>query len=177
MEGRGNVSTRITFAISSLTACLLIYPLMHEVGHFIPAVCTDAEVNKFVWLPLFARPHVSLNRVSGEALPWVDAGGILIPTAVGTLLIAALLLLPTSVSITWRMWLFIPAVVLLLSNFGLFWEALGNANGYAHMKGLAHRLVGGGWASLAVELLPAFWSCFTIAFVIGRFYYRRNRVA
>jgi hypothetical protein len=85
---------------------------------------------------------VSLNHVSGTGQPWVNAGGTVLPTVVGTLLISIWLALPYVRPIPlWRFWLLIPGGVLLLGNLGLFWEVGMPSDSYHHMTGLAKQFV------------------------------------
>lgn len=171
------IARSVTLAAASLVSCLVVYPLAHEAGHLLPAVWSGATVDRFVWTPLLGHPHVSLNQVSGTVRPWVDAGGILLPTGLGTLLVMVWLLLPTPAGHpAWRLWLLIPGGFLLLGNLGLFLEVWGPAGSYAHMAGLAQRLAGGGLGALTIELSPTLWSCLLIGCVIRRICQQRRRV-
>jgi hypothetical protein len=84
---RVRIARSLTFVGVGILSSLFLYPLVHKTGHLVPAIVSGAEAERFVWIPLMGSPHVSLNQVSGTALPWVDAGGILLPTMIGTLLI------------------------------------------------------------------------------------------
>jgi hypothetical protein len=149
--------------------------LVHEGGHLLPAVLSGAVVNRFVWTPLLGELHVSLSGVSGAAQPWVDAGGILLPTAIGTLLVAIWMSLPDKrPTPLWRFWLLIPGGVLLIGNVGLFWEAASCNDAYHHMAGLAH-VVGDGGSGLLFQVAPALWSCLMIGWAILR--WRRLRTS
>lgn len=160
--------------MTSILSCLFVYPIIHESGHLLPAVATGAEVNEVVWSPLIGRTHVSLNNVSRAAMPCVDAGGVLLPTLVGTLLIAILLWLPSRRPMSlWRLGLLIPGGVLLLGNLGLLFEAILPSNHIDHMERLAQRVAGDGGLGLLVELTPALWSCLVIVAVI-RYLKSRN---
>lgn len=159
----------VTIASASLVSCLFVYPLVHECGHLIPALVSGAEVTEFVWTPLLGSPHVGLNRVSGEALPWVDAGGMLLPTFVGTCLIAIWLSLPLrQPPPPWRCWILIPGGFLLLGNLGIFFEAAMATNRLDHMDGLARRVAGDGVLGVVLELAPALWTCLLIGLVARR---------
>jgi hypothetical protein len=145
-----------TFIAAGVFSSLVVYPLIHETGHLLPALWSGAEVNRFVWTPLMGRPHVSLNLVSGAAKPWVAAGGVLLPTLVGTLLFAAWLLLPPKRPIPlWRYWLLFPGITLLSGNLGLLIERFTPPEAYRHMTPLAGAVAGG---SVLFELAPALWS-------------------
>jgi hypothetical protein len=114
------------------------------------------------------EPRVSLSGVSAAAQPWVDAGGILLPTAIGTLLVAIWMSLPCKrPAPLWRFWLLIPGGVLLVGNLGLFWEAAGSIDAYHHMAGLAD-LVGDGGSGPFFQVAPALWSCLMFGWAILR---------
>jgi hypothetical protein len=170
------IARSVSFAATGILSSLVFYPLIHETGHLIPAVVSGAPVNRFVWTPLIGNPHVSLNQVSGTARPWVDAGGILLPTAAGTLLIAVWLLSPHArPTPLWRFWLLIPGSVLLLGNLGLFWEVQSSSASYHHMAGLAKQF-GAGSSVYWIEVAPGLWSCFLIGWLI-RQWIRSRRIA
>ena len=167
--GRRSVKWRITIAASAIVSCLFVYPLIHELGHLVPAVVSGAEVNEFVWTPLIGPPHVSLNNVSGEAMPWVDAGGMLLPTLIGTILIGVWLWLPRSSPMPLsRYWLLIPGGVLLLGNLGIPFEMLLASNRLDHMAGLSQTIAGRGILGRLGELAPALWSLLITVIVIRR---------
>jgi hypothetical protein len=178
MSAQGaSIARRATIAASAILSCLVFYPFVHECGHLLPAKVSGAEVNTFIWTPLLGRTHVSLNNVPGPAMPWVDAGGILLPTIVGTMMMAIWLSLPLRVpNPLWRIWLLIPGGILLLGNFGLILEMIMQSNTLDHMHGLAQLIGGNGLVAMIVELLPALWSCIVIACTI-RHCRRRKQVA
>ena len=158
---------RVTIAASSLLSCFVFYPFVHECGHLIPAVLSGATVNVFDWTPFIGHAHVGLSNVSGSALPWVDAGGILLPTLVGTALIGAWMALPARASgRIWRLWLLVPSVVMLVGNLGLVIEATVGSGSYRHMHLLAKAIGGEGIIGKALEVLPAVWSVVVVALAI-----------
>ena len=155
---------RITIALSSLFSCLIFYPFVHECGHLIPAVVSGATINAFVWTPVIGRAHVGLSNVSGSALPWVDAGGILLPTFVGTALLLAWMFLPIRTPHpVWRLWLLIPGVLMLVGNLGLVAEATLGPDSYRHMHLLAKVAGGNGTLGKLLELWPAVWTVVVLA--------------
>lgn len=155
---------RMTIAVSSLFSCLIFCPFVHECGHLIPAVVSGATVNAFVWTPVIGRAHVGLSNVSGSALPWVNAGGILLPTFVGTALVLAWMLLPIRTPHpVWRLWLLIPGVLMLVGNLGLVAEAMVGPDSYRHMHLLAKVAGGKGTLGKLLELLPAVWTVVVLA--------------
>ncbi|MCA9194130.1 MAG: hypothetical protein KDB03_20310, partial [Planctomycetales bacterium] len=155
-------------ASSSLLSFFVLYPFVHECGHLIPAIAGGATVNDFVWTPFFGHAHVGLSNVSGSALPWVDAGGALLPTLVGTALVGTWMALPTKASgPNWRLWLLVPGVVMLVGNLGLFFEATVGSGSYRHMYLLAKAIGGEGIVGKALEVLPAVWTVVVVALAIG----------
>ena len=143
MRRDSSIRRRVTIAATAILSWLVFYPFVHELGHLLPAVASGAEVNKFIWTPLLGRTHVSLNNVSESAIPWVDAGGILLPTIVGTVLVAVWISLPVKTPAPlWRIWLIIPGGIMLLGNFGLIFEMILESNSLDHMHSLAKHIGG-----------------------------------
>ncbi|MEZ6101397.1 MAG: hypothetical protein R3E01_20895 [Pirellulaceae bacterium] len=158
---------RVTIALSSLLSCFVFYPFVHECGHLIPAVLSGATVNEFVWTPFISRAHVGLSNVSGSALPWVDAGGVLLPTLVGTALVVAWIALPSKTSgAIWRLWMLVPGVVMLVGNLGLLIEATIGSVSYRHMHLLAQAVGGEGIIGKTLEVLPSVWTVVVLALAI-----------
>lgn len=122
---------------------------------------------------MLGRSHVGLSNVSGDALPWVNAGGTLLPTMVGTALIAAWIPIskrkPRPI---WHLWLVVPATVMFLGNLGLIAEAMTRSNGFRHMQLLAKDLGGTGVMGGLWEVAPAVWSF--LVFALALWAYRRS---
>ena len=168
MNVASHKSWRITIALSSLLSCFVLYPLVHECGHLIPAVFAGATVNKFVWTPFLGHPHVGLSNVSGVALPWVNAGGVLLPTLVGTALITLWMLMSKRKRRpVWHLWIFVPAIVMLLGNLGLPIEATLGSEHFRHMHSLATTVGGDGIVGKLIEVAPTVWSFLTLALACG----------
>ncbi|MCA9238973.1 MAG: hypothetical protein KDA37_02185, partial [Planctomycetales bacterium] len=156
-----------TIALSSLLSCFVFYPFVHECGHLIPAVLSGATVKEFVWTPFIGHAHASLSDVSGSALPWVDAGGVLLPSLVGTALVVAWIAGPLRTSgAIWRLWLLVPGLVMLVGNLGLFIEATVGSTSYRHMHLLAKGVGGEGRIGGTLEVLPAVWTVAMLALAI-----------
>jgi hypothetical protein len=113
------ISCRTLFLTLSLLSPTVFYPTVHELGHYIAACMFHVNVNYVVWTIWGGSPHISLGDTPPEAIPWIDAVGILVPTVLGSLGVLfwnfAYRRLNGIVSIV----LLVPVLFLLAGNLGL----------------------------------------------------------
>ncbi len=101
---------------------LVLYSIVHEAGHLLFAWWWGGTPawDQFSWT-LFAgeEPHASFHSLPPVAEPWMAAGGILLPTLVGCVLVAAGFW-PGGLATWWVPLVLVTAgAVLLLGNLGL----------------------------------------------------------
>ena len=143
----------------SLFSTLVLYPIVHEGGHYIVGRLFGVKVNRVVWTVLGGgRPHVSFAETPGRAVPWINAGGILLPTAVGFVLMCVWICCAQRMSWLGGTALWIPGLVLLAGNFGLVIEVARSESEFHHMRRLAQHLGLTGLASGFFEVFPALLS-------------------
>ncbi|MDZ7618173.1 MAG: hypothetical protein U1E05_14300 [Patescibacteria group bacterium] len=160
---------------TAVLSCTVVYPLVHEGGHYITARMLGVDVHDVVWTTWTGHPHVALGATPGHAIPWINAGGLLLPTFVGMLF--ALLWIAACKRLNWNisMALLVTAVTLLAGNLGTIAEAL-TPLGFKHMRPLAEHLGLSGFASIALELLPALVASVLIAAMGVRLQGLRRRI-
>ena len=74
----------LLLAALAVFSALVVYPVVHEAGHFLAGKALGAEVKQVVWTLLGGeRPHVLFGQTPGELIPWINAGGIILPTVIG----------------------------------------------------------------------------------------------
>lgn len=148
--------TTIIIALSAMFSSLVVYPVVHEGGHYLMARAFGIEVHDVVWTILTGQaPHVSLGTTPGDVLSWVNAGGMLLPTLVGGTLMIVWLLYAKRWASGIRLALAIPGVVLLAGNAGLLLELLQEPTLLHHMQPLALHLGLSGIASVLLQAAPA----------------------
>ena len=101
----------------------LLYSVVHEFGHFIFAIALGGTVESVTWT-IFGNtePYVSYGYLPEGVAPWASAGGFLVPTAMGLVLIAAWFLRRRQWSSLIASVLLIPATTLLICNLGCVLE-------------------------------------------------------
>ncbi len=98
-----------TFTLIGATAIITIaLPAGHELGHYMVARALDVPVEGATWTLLERTPPSVRYRDAGvSAQAWIAAGGMLLPTAVGVLLLLLWLRfsirVPSQVRILWLM--------------------------------------------------------------------------
>ena len=146
----------IATALSATASALIVYPAVHEGGHYLAARLTGVEVRGVVWTMLTGKaPHVSLGPTSGDVLPWVNAGGLILPTIVGIAILVIWLIFADR----WPAWarsaFAIPGIGLLAGNAGTVVELFREPTLLHHMQPLARHLGLSGIASFGFQSLPA----------------------
>ncbi|MEN6497625.1 MAG: hypothetical protein ABFD16_25270 [Thermoguttaceae bacterium] len=153
---------RIVLMVALGLALFVCSLLLHELGHLAAGLLCGAEIQGVHKAILLGNPYISLTGVHAEITPWVDAGGILLPTAVALALVlwwwvtghrVSLFLLPL-------------AAAVLLLNLRLFGEVATVYDAH-HMDRLAKTFTENGLAVTAIEVLPAVLSLVVLA-LMGR---------
>jgi len=144
---------------------LILYPTVHEFGHYIVGTVLGAEVREVVWTAFSGvEAHVSFSRLPEGVGPWMSAAGPILPTLVAAVLIAIWLAFSRRMPWYLSVCLVVPSLVFLFTNVGCIFEMF---NSGAHMNRLSSHLGLRGLARVAFELLPLFVSM--IMFVlVGR---------
>ena len=71
---------------------IVLYPAVHESGHMLAGVLLggEADLEGAAWTALSAEgPHSAFHSLPQHALPWMSAGGTVLPVLVGLLLLLA----------------------------------------------------------------------------------------
>lgn len=161
------ISFIVVLLVTGVLSCAVVYPLVHEGGHYIGARILGVYVRAVVWTIWSGHPHVSLGNTPGHAIPWINVGGLFLPTLAGTLLalfwITAYRRLHWLISIV----LVVPAMTLLAGNLCTIAEILA-PSGFKHMRPLAEHFGLSGFTSVTLQLLPALVTSVLIAAIIVR---------
>ena len=154
----------------AVLSAFIVYPVVHEGGHYLTGRALGAEVRNVVWTPLTGRrPHVSFGNTPGEIVPWVLAAGVILPSLVGGLGLVLWVSLGRRWPFSLQGALLIPTVVLLAGNLGFFGELFGPPNLQRHhMYPLAHHLGLNGIPSFLFQLAPAAVSIALLIFIVGQ---------
>ena len=66
----------IILSIVAVLSVTVIYPVVHEGGHFLSGRLQGIEARDAVWTVWGGRPHVSFGATPAHAIAWINAGGI-----------------------------------------------------------------------------------------------------
>jgi hypothetical protein len=128
-----------------------LYSLVHEAGHLLFGwLWGDTPAWHQVSWTIFSgeEPHAAFRSLPDEAVPWMGAGGILLPTLVGCVLVAAGFWRGGRAARWVQLVLVTAGAVLLLGNLGLFADT-------DHTLPLALHLGLHGVLAQIVALMPA----------------------
>ena len=156
-------------AVSSL----ILLPVLHELGHYIVGMFMGAKVNYIKFLP--PSPHVSFQFTPSHAVPWVNAGGLILPSIVAACLTIAWLVTrkTAKANVHVRLLLWLPSIVLFSSNLGLFVEVTKEKDmNYHHLLFLGEHFGLSGGTLVVFQVVPAIASVGIIVFLIAM---ARNR--
>ena len=155
-----------TVAVLSVT---VIYPVVHEGGHYIAGHLQGIEAQSAVWTVWGGRPHVSFGATPAHAIPWINAGGIISSTVVGILLMALWFVLSQRASFVAGAIVWIPSLLLLSGNLGAIVEATSsNPHSFSHMYPLAAHFGLSGAAAFIFQTLPALLSVLLFVLFVRR---------
>ena len=94
-----------------------LYSVLHEFGHWIVGYLGGGTASAIVWTPVAGEePHVSFSHLPQAVVPWMMAGGVLIPTVVGLGLILTWLAFSHRLQWPFSYAMIIPGVLFLFSN-------------------------------------------------------------
>lgn len=117
-QARAPSAGRIAFLLLLAIVCAtIIYPVVHEFGHAAVGTVLGGRVDRVTWTVLSGEhPHVLFSHLSQAAWPWMSAGGILVPTLVGVVLLSVWLALAGRLSWYASAAMLLPGVTLLMGN-------------------------------------------------------------
>ena len=150
-----------TIAVLSVT---VIYPVIHESGHLLAGHLQGVEARDAALTVWSGHPHVSFADTPAHAIPWIDAGGIILPTVVGILLMVIWFTLSRRISFVTGYVLWIPGLVLLSGNLGAVAEAASSTHG--HLGLLAAHFGLSGTAAFIFQASPALFSVLLFVFFV-----------
>ena len=161
---------RLSFVFGAISIVLIVLPAVHEFGHYLPGVVLGAEVRDVTWTLLSGHaPRVYFHSVSGEAMPWVDAGGVLIPTFFGLVLIALWARYCSRPQSTFWLLLLLSGICLSCKALGPALAAFSSLASYSHLRGLAQISGLHSPAAIGFQLFPLLFVLPTFYYVLTRF--------
>jgi len=108
---------KVIYVSSIALLSFFLYSVLHEFGHWIVGYLGGGTASTIVWTPLAGgEPHVSFSHLSQAVVPWMMAGGILIPTVVGLGLVLTWLAFSRRLQWPLSYAMIIPGVLFLFSN-------------------------------------------------------------
>jgi hypothetical protein len=111
---------RLTLAGTALFSGLILYSVIHELGHYLFGRAFGGRVREVVWTLLEGdKPHVSFASLPPGTGVWMQAGGVFLPTAIGIGGIVLWLVLRRRLSWLGQTLILTPACVLIAGNLGL----------------------------------------------------------
>jgi hypothetical protein len=130
---------------------LVLYSIIHEAGHLLFGRMWGGTPawDQVSWT-IFSgeEPHANFRSLPPESVPWMGAGGVLLPTLVGCALIIVSFQLHGRVTWWVHRVLISAGAILLLGNLGLFADT-------GHTLPLAIHLGAHGIAAQILALMPA----------------------
>lgn len=156
----------IILAFVAVLSVTVIYPVVHEGGHFLAGRLQGVEAKDAVWTVWGGRPHVSFGPTPAHAIPWISAGELILPTVVGILLMVIWFAVSQRVSFVAGAVLWIPGLVLLSGNLGAIAESASSI--HSHMRPLAAHFGLSGAEVFIFQASPALLSVFLFMFLVRR---------
>ena len=153
-------------AIIALLSLTVVYPVVHEGGHYLMGRMLGVEVRGVTWTVWGGRPHVLFGFTPAHAVPWIAAGGLFLPTVLGVLFITAWLAVSGRIGYVGGAMLWIPALVLLAGNLGAIGETMSSR--HSHLRPLALHFGLSGTAAFIFQALPALISLLLFVFCVRR---------
>lgn len=147
----------VSIAFGSFS-CAILYPIVHESGHALAGLVLGGRIDEVVFTGLSGdTPHVKFSHLPDEAGPWMRAGGVFLPILVAYGLLIVWFGPGRRLSVFRQVLLLTPAVLLLVSGFGID----------DHLRGMAEQLGCRGQGSiLLVKTIPA-WLALAAYAAIG----------
>lgn len=159
----------------AVISTLVLLPVLHELGHYIVGLSMGAVVNYIKLLP--PKPHVSFRFTSSEALPWVCAGGLSFPSLAACVTVPAWFAVKMKANVHMSLLLWIPSIVLLAGNLGLFFEVTKPRDlNYHHLLFLGESFGLSGGALVMFQIVPALLPLGIIVLLIAKPKRRNARV-
>ena len=156
----------IILSIVAVLSATVIYPVVHEGGHFLAGRLQGIEAQDAVWTVWGGRPHVSFGATPAHAIAWINAGGMTLPTVAGILLMIIWFAVSQRVSFVAGAVLWIPGLVLLSGNLGAIVESASSS--YGHLRPLAAHFGLSGAAGFIFQASPALLSVLLFVFFVRR---------
>jgi hypothetical protein len=153
----------IAFGIFS---CVILYPIVHESGHALAGLALGGRIAEVAFTALSGdTPHVKFSYLPDDARPWMNAAGVFLPILVAYGLLAVWFGPGRGLSVFRQVLLLTPAVLFLVSGFGID----------DHLRGMAEQLGCTSEGSvLLVKTIPA-WLALAAYAAIGWRFWRLNR--
>jgi hypothetical protein len=145
IQGKQLFATIAVLVVSGL----LVYSVVHEAGHLLFGIALGGTADHVVWTVFSGdEPNVSFSHLPERAAPWMSAGGNLLPTLVGLVLLG--IWFPLSRRTPWwlQVGIAVPGLVLLTGNLGLLIDA-------GHMSALTRSFGLSGPVGRVIDLSPA----------------------
>lgn len=171
-RGLGRKKSLFLFVVLFIAS--FFYSLVHEFGHFSVGTLLGGTVDHVVWSVLSGEgPHVSFRSLPQTASPWMSAGGLLVPTAVGLILLGAWMAFSERVSWYLSVSLAVPGLLCLVGNLGCLFSVFEfDSLPYHHMGALAWHFGLRGYLMVLFVLTPALLTILAY----GLFGYRLYRI-
>lgn len=141
---------------------LVLYSVVHEGGHVLFGMLFGGELDPAgIRWTIFSgeEPHAAFRHLPPDAFPWMTAGGVLLPTLIGLVLVVIWFWRGGRMSWWLQFILVIPALALLLGNIGLFADA-------GHTLPLASHFGVHGVLAHVAALGPAIVTLIVFAFIL-----------
>lgn len=159
-DRRRRLAAAAVLAVSSL----VLYSLVHEAGHLLFGTLFGAQPDwHAVRWTVFSgeEPHAAFRHLPPGAEPWMSAGGILLPSLVGMMVLLLWTFLRRRTPWWVQLLAIIPGLVLLLGNLGLFADA-------GHTLALASHLGLGGVTAQIAARSPAIVTLVIFGFLCAK---------
>jgi hypothetical protein len=145
----------ITFLIAFAFSSAFLYSIVHEFGHLAVGMLFGGKPGDVTWTLLAGvEPHVSFKTQPSYDWGLIAAGGVLLPSAAGLMLVGLWLLIGRRFSPIASALLLAPGVSLLFGGMGATAEVLSDP-GNGHLDGLAQAIHLHGAGRVFLYMLPA----------------------